>query len=92
MRDSFLSPVYADGGAPAAKFSLAGGILSHGSPECLGSIHEGGELGYSLSHSFGAVFDNPNPVVACPATDGAVLPQLFRGVHARLHFKERKLC
>jgi xylulose-5-phosphate/fructose-6-phosphate phosphoketolase len=40
------------------------------SPECPGSIHEGGELGYSLSHSFGAVFDNPNLVVACVVGDG----------------------
>ena len=42
------------------QFSFPGGIPSHASPECPGSIHEGGELGYSLSHSFGAVFDNPN--------------------------------
>ena len=41
------------------QFSFPGGIPSHASPECPGSIHEGGELGYSLSHSFGAVFDNP---------------------------------
>ena len=40
------------------------------SPECPGSIHEGGELGYSLSHSFGAVFDNPKLVVACVVGDG----------------------
>jgi phosphoketolase len=77
---------------PAAQFSFPGGILSHGSLECPGSIHEGGELSYSLSHSFGEVFDNPNLVVAYPATDGAVLPQLFRSVHVRLQFKERKLC
>jgi phosphoketolase len=43
---------------------------SHASPECPGSIHEGGELGYSLSHSFGAVFDNPDLVVACVVGDG----------------------
>ena len=42
------------------QFSFPGGIPSHASPECPGSIHEGGELGYSLSHSFGAVFDNPD--------------------------------
>ena len=41
------------------QFSFPGGIPSHASPECPGSIHEGGELGYSLSHSFGAVFDIP---------------------------------
>ena len=40
------------------QFSFPGGIPSHASPECPGSIHEGGELGYSLSHAFGAVFDN----------------------------------
>ena len=43
------------------QFSFPGGIPSHASPECPGSIHEGGELGYSLSHAFGAVLDNPRP-------------------------------
>ena len=52
------------------QFSFPGGIPSHVSPECPGSIHEGGELGYSLSHSFGAVFDNPDLVVACVIGDG----------------------
>ncbi len=52
------------------QFSFPGGIPSHASPECPGSIHEGGELGYSLSHSFGAVFDNPNLIVACVIGDG----------------------
>ena len=52
------------------QFSFPGGIPSHASPECPGSIHEGGELGYSLSHSFGAVFDNPDFVVACVVGDG----------------------
>jgi xylulose-5-phosphate/fructose-6-phosphate phosphoketolase len=52
------------------QFSFPGGIPSHASPECPGSIHEGGELGYSLSHSFGAVFDNPGLVVACCVGDG----------------------
>src|SRR5450432_3806623 len=52
------------------QFSFPGGIPSHVSPECPGSIHEGGELGYSISHSFGAVFDNPNLVVACVVGDG----------------------
>ncbi|HWT45865.1 MAG TPA: phosphoketolase family protein, partial [Vicinamibacterales bacterium] len=47
-----------------------GGIPSHAAPETPGSIHEGGELGYSLSHAFGAVFDNPNLVVACVVGDG----------------------
>ncbi|KTC95182.1 Xylulose-5-phosphate phosphoketolase [Legionella feeleii] len=53
-----------------AQFSFPGGIPSHASPECPGSIHEGGELGYSLSHAFGAVFDNPNLIAACVIGDG----------------------
>jgi len=52
------------------QFSFPGGIPSHASPECPGSIHEGGELGYSLSHSFGAVLDNPGLIVACVIGDG----------------------
>lgn len=52
------------------QFSFPGGIPSHSSPECPGSIHEGGELGYSLSHAFGAVFDNPDLIVACVVGDG----------------------
>jgi xylulose-5-phosphate/fructose-6-phosphate phosphoketolase len=52
------------------QFSFPGGIPSHASPECPGSIHEGGELGYSLSHSFGAVLDNPDLMVACVVGDG----------------------
>jgi xylulose-5-phosphate/fructose-6-phosphate phosphoketolase len=52
------------------QFSFPGGIPSHVSPECPGSIHEGGELGYSLSHAFGAVFDNPELIAACVIGDG----------------------
>ena len=52
------------------QFSFPGGISSHASPQTPGSIHEGGELGYSLSHAFGAVFDNPDLVVACVIGDG----------------------
>jgi len=52
------------------QFSFPGGIPSHVSPECPGSIHEGGELGYSLSHAFGAALDNPDLVVACVIGDG----------------------
>ena len=52
------------------QFSFPGGIPSHVSPECPGSIHEGGELGYSLSHAFGAVFDNPELITACIVGDG----------------------
>ena len=52
------------------QFSFPGGIPSHVSPEVPGSIHEGGELGYSLSHAFGAAFDNPDLIVACVVGDG----------------------
>ncbi len=52
------------------QFSFPGGIPSHVAPETPGSIHEGGELGYALSHAFGAVFDNPNFLVACVIGDG----------------------
>ncbi len=52
------------------QFSFPGGIPSHASPDTPGSIHEGGELGYSLSHAFGAAFDNPDLVVACVVGDG----------------------
>src|SRR6202043_1317670 len=71
------SEVYPEISADAAglrklfmQFSFPGGIPSHVSPECPGSIHEGGELGYSLSHAFGAVFDNPGLIVACVVGDG----------------------
>ncbi len=47
------------------QFSFPGGIPSHVAPETPGSIHEGGELGYSLSHAYGAAFDNPDLIVAC---------------------------
>lgn len=52
------------------QFSFPGGISSHVAPTTPGSIHEGGELGYSLSHAFGAAFDNPELVVACVVGDG----------------------
>jgi xylulose-5-phosphate/fructose-6-phosphate phosphoketolase len=71
------SEVYPEISADAAglkklfrQFSFPGGIPSHVSPECPGSIHEGGELGYSLSHAFGAVLDNPDLMVACVVGDG----------------------
>ncbi len=51
-------------------FSWPGGLASHVSPQIPGSMHEGGELGYSLSHAFGAVFDNPNLITACIVGDG----------------------
>ncbi|MET0636771.1 MAG: phosphoketolase family protein [Chitinophagaceae bacterium] len=52
------------------QFSFPGGIPSHVAPETPGSIHEGGELGYSLVHAYGAVFDNPDLIVACIVGDG----------------------
>src|SRR5436190_2441730 len=52
------------------EFSFPGGIGSHCTPETPGSIHEGGELGYSISHAFGAAFDNPDLIVAVVAGDG----------------------
>jgi len=52
------------------QFSFPGGIPSHVAPETPGSIHEGGELGYALSHAFGAAFDNPGLLVACVVGDG----------------------
>ncbi|MEU6412782.1 phosphoketolase family protein [Microbispora sp. NPDC046933] len=52
------------------QFSFPGGIPSHVAPETPGSIHEGGELGYALSHAYGAAFDNPGLVVACVVGDG----------------------
>ena len=52
------------------QFSFPGGIPSHVAPETPGSIHEGGELGYSLAHAFGAVADNPDLIAACVVGDG----------------------
>ena len=52
------------------QFSSPGGIPSHVAPETPGCLHEGGELGYSLSHAYGAAFDNPNLLVCCIVGDG----------------------
>ncbi|HYR87596.1 MAG TPA: phosphoketolase family protein [Terriglobia bacterium] len=52
------------------QFSFPGGVPSHVAPEVPGSIHEGGELGYSLAHAYGAAFDNPDLIVACVVGDG----------------------
>jgi xylulose-5-phosphate/fructose-6-phosphate phosphoketolase len=52
------------------QFSFPGGIPSHAAPETPGSIHEGGELGYAVSHAYGAAFDNPELIVACVVGDG----------------------
>jgi xylulose-5-phosphate/fructose-6-phosphate phosphoketolase len=68
------------------QFSFPGGIPSYVPPETPGSIHEGGELGYALSHAYGAAFDNPDLIVACVVGDGeaetsgvASKPMLFSG-------------
>ncbi|MDJ0774665.1 MAG: phosphoketolase, partial [Mastigocoleus sp. MO_167.B18] len=52
------------------QFSFPGGVPSHVAPETPGSIHEGGELGYALSHAYGAAFDNPDLIVSCVVGDG----------------------
>ncbi|HQT25825.1 MAG TPA: phosphoketolase family protein, partial [Burkholderiales bacterium] len=52
------------------QFSFPGGIPSHAAPETPGSIHEGGELGYAISHAYGAVFDNPGLIACCVVGDG----------------------
>ena len=52
------------------QFSFPGGVPSHAAPETPGSIHEGGELGYSIAHAYGAVFDNPDLVACCVVGDG----------------------
>lgn len=52
------------------QFSFPGGIPSHAAPETPGSIHEGGELGYSIAHAYGAAFDNPDLIVSCVVGDG----------------------
>ena len=75
--DGTYSELYHDVTADAAgitalfrQFSFPGGIPSHAAPETPGSIHEGGELGYSLAHAYGAALDNPKLVVACVIGDG----------------------
>jgi len=75
--EGYYSEVYPDRGQDEAgllrlfrQFSFPGGVGSHCTPETPGSIHEGGELGYSLSHAYGAAFDNPELIVACMVGDG----------------------
>ncbi|HLN28831.1 MAG TPA: phosphoketolase, partial [Gemmataceae bacterium] len=64
------------------QFSFPGGIPSHVAPETPGSIHEGGELGYALSHAYGAAFDNPELIVTCVVGDGeAETGPLATGLH-----------
>jgi xylulose-5-phosphate/fructose-6-phosphate phosphoketolase len=73
------------------QFSFPGGIPSHVAPETPGSIHEGGELGYSLAHAFGAAFDNPGLVVACVIGDGeAETGPLATGWHGNKFLNPRR--
>ena len=65
-----ITPDAAGMGRLFKQFSFPGGIPSHVAPETPGSIHEGGELGYSLVHAYGAAFDNPDLIVACVIGDG----------------------
>ena len=65
-----ITPDAAGMGRLFRQFSFPGGIPSHVAPETPGSIHEGGELGYSLAHAYGAAFDNPDLIVACVIGDG----------------------
>jgi xylulose-5-phosphate/fructose-6-phosphate phosphoketolase len=68
------------------QFSTPGGVPSHVSPQTPGSIHEGGELGYSLSHAFGAAFDNPDLVVICVVGDGEAETGPLEGSWKSIHF------
>lgn len=68
------------------QFSSPGGIPSHVSPHTPGSIHEGGELGYSLTHAFGAVFDNPDLIAACVIGDGEAETCPLEGSWKSIHF------
>jgi xylulose-5-phosphate/fructose-6-phosphate phosphoketolase len=73
------------------QFSFPGGIPSHVAPETPGSIHEGGELGYSLSHAYGAAFDNPDLVVAAVVGDGeAETGPLATGWHSNKFLDPRR--
>src|SRR2546429_1682436 len=68
------------------EFSFPGGIGSHCTPETPGSIHEGGELGYSLSHAFGAAFDNPDLLVVAVVGDGEAETGPLAGSWQGIHF------
>jgi xylulose-5-phosphate/fructose-6-phosphate phosphoketolase len=73
------------------QFSFPGGIPSHVAPETPGSIHEGGELGYALSHAYGAAFDNPDLIVACIVGDGeAETGPLATGWHGNKFLNPRR--
>src|SRR6266699_194957 len=66
------------------QFSFPGGIGSHATPETPGSIHEGGELGYSISHAYGVVFDNPDLITTCVVGYG-YQPYFVEGEHDSMH-------
>jgi xylulose-5-phosphate/fructose-6-phosphate phosphoketolase len=68
------------------QFSTPGGVPSHVSPHTPGSIHEGGELGYSLAHAFGAAYDNPDLLVACVVGDGEAETGPLAGSWKSVHF------
>ncbi|WP_143310902.1 phosphoketolase family protein [Chitinophaga vietnamensis] len=68
------------------QFSSPGGVPSHVSPHTPGSIHEGGELGYSLAHAFGAAFDHPDLIVACVVGDGEAETAPLEGSWKSIHF------
>ncbi len=68
------------------QFSTSGGIPSHVGPHVPGSINEGGELGYSLAHAFGAAFDNPNLIVACVIGDGEAETAPLEGAWKGINF------
>src|SRR5258708_37225766 len=73
------------------QFSFPGGIPSHVAPETPGSMHEGGELGYCLSHAYGAAFDNPDLIVACVVGDGeAETGPLATGWHGNKFLNPRR--
>ncbi len=72
------------------QFSFPGGIPSHVAPETPGSIHEGGELGYALSHAYGAAFDNPDLIVACVIGDGEAETGPLATAGIRTNFSTRR--
>ena len=72
------------------QFSTPGGIPSHAGPHMPGSINEGGELGYSLTHSFGAAFDNPELIVACVIGDGEAETGPLEGSWKGINFSIRR--
>ncbi len=68
------------------QFSTPGGIPSHAGPHVPGSINEGGELGYSLAHAFGAAFDNSDLIVACVIGDGEAETASLEGAWKGIRF------